>query len=89
MREVLCRNWGTTMSDEIYERVKGVFRTILSEKQFAAFHPEASMDDIDGWDSMTHLELIVGLESEFNRRIDGLDAASMIYVPVIVEYFRA
>ncbi len=47
------------------------------------------MDDIDGWDSMTHLAIIVGLEAEFNLRIDGLDAASMISVPSILEYLRA
>jgi acyl carrier protein len=78
-----------SMSDEVYERVKGIFREMLTEKQFAAFHPEVTMDDIDGWDSMTHLEIIVGLEAEFNIRIDGLDAASMISVPSILEYLRA
>lgn len=77
------------MSDDIYERVAGVFRPILSDKQFQAFQPEATMDDIDGWDSMTHLAIIVGLEAEFNLRIDGLDAASMISVPSILEYLRA
>jgi acyl carrier protein len=76
------------MSDEVYERVHKIFATVLSGQQLEAFHPESTMDEIDGWDSMTFLEIIMGLEGEFGIRIDGLDAASMISVPNILAYLR-
>jgi acyl carrier protein len=77
------------MSDKIYERVENIFRDILTDRQFEAFHPNATMDDVDGWDSMSFLEIVMALESEFNIRIDGLDAASLISVPNIIAYLRS
>jgi len=74
------------MSDEIYERVSHVFRTMLTEEQMGALNPQATMDDVEGWDSMNFLEMIMGLESAFGIRIDGLDAASLTSIPNIIEY---
>lgn len=77
------------MSDDVYARVENIFRNILDERQFKAFHANATMDEVDGWDSMSFLEIIMSLESEFHLRIDGLDAANLISVPNIIAYLRA
>jgi acyl carrier protein len=77
------------MSDEIFQRVSDVFRTMLSEEQMGALNPEATMDDVDGWDSLNFLEMIMGLERTFGIRIDGLDAAYLTSVPNIIEYLRS
>jgi len=77
------------MSDEIYQRVSDVFRTMLSEEQMGALNPDATMDDVDGWDSLNFLEMIMGLERTFGIRIDGLDAAYLTSVPNIIEYLRS
>lgn len=76
------------MSEQTYERIANIFRNVLTAEQFATFHPGATMDDIDGWDSMTFLQIIMDMEGEFGIRIDGLDAASMISVENILEYLR-
>ena len=76
------------MSDELYERVAKVFQGVLTEQEFAAFNPEASMDDVEGWDSLSFLDVIMALEGEFNVRIDGLDAASLTSVASILAYLR-
>ena len=49
-----------------------VFR-ISDEKIF----DNSRMQDIDGWDSMTHMELILRLEKEFEIMISGDDIAEM------------
>jgi acyl carrier protein len=36
------------------------------------------MDDVDRWDSITHMDLIVRIEDEFHIQIDGDDIAEMI-----------
>ncbi len=36
------------------------------------------MNDIGDWDSLTHMDLIVSIENEFNIQIDGDDIAEMI-----------
>ncbi len=77
------------MSDDIYARVENVFRGVLDEQQFGTFHREASMDSVEGWDSLNFLEVIMALESEFGIRIDGLDAGNMTSVPNIIEYLES
>ncbi|NND68713.1 MAG: hypothetical protein HKN19_14085 [Halioglobus sp.] len=77
------------MSDEIYQGVAGVFRTMLTEEQMQALNPNAAMDDVEGWDSLNFLDMIMGLESAFNIRIDGLDAASLTSIPNIIEYLES
>jgi acyl carrier protein len=74
------------MSDEIYAKIEDVFRTMLDEDQMAALNPEATMDDVEGWDSLNFLDMIMGLESAFAIRIDGLDAANLTSIPNIIEY---
>jgi acyl carrier protein len=77
------------MSDDIYQRVAGVFRTMLTEEQMGALNAEATMDDVDGWDSLNFLDMIMGLEATFGIRIDGLDAANLTSIPNIIEYVRS
>lgn len=76
------------MIDNSLERIEAVFKSVLTEEQAASFSPTASTDDIDGWDSLNFLSIIMGLENEFNIRIDGLDAATMTSVPNILEYLE-
>ena len=45
--------------EEVYERLNGVFREVL----------ETVADDVDGWDSFEHINLIVGVEEEFHFKI--------------------
>lgn len=77
------------MSDEIYQRVENIFRNMLTEEQMQALNPRATMDDVEGWDSLNFLDMIMGLESTFNIRIDGLDAASLTTIPNIIEYLES
>lgn len=77
------------MSDEIYRRVSEVFRNMLTEEQMQALSPQATMDDVEGWDSLNFLDMIMGLESSFDIRIDGLDAASLTTIPNIIEYLES
>lgn len=77
------------MSDEIYTRVSEVFSTMLTDEQMVALSPEATMDDVEGWDSLNFLDMIMGLESTFSIRIDGLDAASLTTIPNIIEYIKS
>lgn len=77
------------MSDDVYARVEQIFQAMLGEKDFESFHAAATMDEVDGWSSLTFLEMIMALEGEFNIRIDGLDAANLTSVPNILEYLKA
>lgn len=49
--------------DEILEKVNEVFNDVLEKE--VLIKEEDSSNDIDGWDSLTHIMLIVGLENDF------------------------
>ena len=53
--------------EEVYERLNGVFREILDDDSIE-LHDETVADDVDGWDSFEHINLIVGVE-EFEFKI--------------------
>lgn len=36
------------------------------------------MDEVSSWDSLTHMDLIVALENEFEIRLSGDDIADML-----------
>ncbi|MFT4518428.1 MAG: acyl carrier protein [Halioglobus sp.] len=77
------------MSNEIYQQVETIFRAMLTDRQMEAMNPDATMDDVDGWDSLSFLDMIMGLEGAFNIRIDGLEAVNLTTVPNITEYLQS
>ena len=76
------------MSDEHYQRVHAIFVKMLTDQQMEAMNPEATMDDVDGWDSMSFLEMIMGIEDDYGIRIDGLDATNLTSIPNILDYLQ-
>lgn len=49
---------------------------------------DLEMSDLDAWDSLSHLELIVALESEFGIRFQASDIPTLTSVRKIVEKLR-
>ena len=54
--------------EEVYERLNNVFREILDDDTIE-LHDDTVADDVDGWDSFEHINLVVGVEEEFNMKI--------------------
>ena len=50
--------------EEIYTRLTRIFREVLDDDTIE-LHPETCADDIEAWDSLTHIQLIVAAEQEF------------------------
>ncbi|WP_026658265.1 acyl carrier protein [Butyrivibrio sp. AC2005] len=53
---------------DVYKRLNNVFREVLDDESIE-LHDETVPDDIDGWDSFEHINLIVGIEKEFAFKI--------------------
>ena len=47
-----------------------------------------SIDNVDGWDSMAHVALIMELQKEFKVSISPADAVELISVEKILEYLK-
>jgi acyl carrier protein len=62
------------MIDE--QLLKNVMATVL-EMPAAAIGEDTSMDNVEAWDSIRHLSLVLALEEEFGVRIPDEDAADI------------
>lgn len=50
---------------EIREKLQKVFRDIFDDESIELFD-EMTADDIEDWDSLMHVNLVVSIEQEFN-----------------------
>lgn len=49
---------------QIYERLTEIFRDIFDDDSISVT-PELSAKDVDGWDSLTHIRLMLTVEKAF------------------------
>lgn len=49
---------------QIYQRLTGIFQDVFDEDSIEVT-PKLSADDVDGWDSLTHIRLILSIEKVF------------------------
>ena len=50
---------------EIHDKLNGVFQEVFKDESIQ-IKPETTTNDVDGWDSLSHLILIVAIETRFN-----------------------
>jgi len=50
--------------NDFNERVQNVFREVFDDEKLAV-HRETQAKDVEGWDSLTHITLIMTLEDTF------------------------
>ncbi len=51
----------------IMEPLTNIFREVFDDDDIS-LSPEMTADDVDGWDSLSHVNLIVTIESRFSIR---------------------
>ena len=60
----------------IYERLNGVFHSVFFDDSIHV-NAETSAPDVDGWDSVAHVNLMVAVESEFGIEFTTQELESM------------
>ncbi len=60
---------------QLWERLVSVFRTVF-ENDAIRISPPTSAVDIDEWDSLNHVQLVVAVESEFGIRFRPMEVAA-------------
>ena len=63
--------------NEILKRVEEIFREEL-EQEDLVLTDETTADDVDGWDSLSHVQLVAAMEEAFgiefkSREIDSIE----------------
>lgn len=55
--------------EEILEKLAGVFEEVFDRP--VRLHEDTTAADVDGWDSIAHVTLILATEEEFGVRFDS------------------
>ncbi|MDD3907835.1 MAG: acyl carrier protein [Bacteroidales bacterium] len=60
---------------EILARVQDIFRDLLDDESIV-LTSETMADDVEGWDSLTHIQLIVAIEKSFKIKFTSREILS-------------
>lgn len=69
----------------MHERVKRVVGSVLRVDP-AEIPDEARSDEVAGWDSLHHLEVMLALEAEFGVRIPAQAMVELTSLPAIARF---
>lgn len=62
--------------EEIFEALNGVFREVFDDEEIVV-NDATTADDIEDWDSLEHINLIVAVEKEFHIKFNIGEVHSM------------
>jgi acyl carrier protein len=63
-------------SNEIYQQLSGIFADVFDDDAIA-LKPEMTADDVDGWDSLTHIRLIISVEKAFKIKFSTAEVGKL------------
>ena len=58
------------------DRMQRIFRDVLDDDALI-LRPELTAGDVENWDSLSHIDLLVGVEREFKVKFTTADIASL------------
>lgn len=74
--------------NEILARVQEIFRDILDEESII-LTSETTANDVDEWDSLSHIQLIVAIEKSFKIKFSSREILSWKDVGEMVDNINA
>lgn len=69
---------------EIIEELQEIFREVFDEEKLVLSR-ETTADDVEDWDSLTHLQLIMVIEQTFNIKFTTAQLKNMPNVGAMVD----
>lgn len=73
----------TVQPSDIWTRLTALFQDVLDDPDLA-ITPVTTAKDVPGWDSLTHIQLLVAIEGEFNIRFNTAEVAALANVGEMV-----
>ena len=71
-------------SDEIYQQLSGIFADVFDDDAIV-LKPAMTADDVDGWDSLTHIRLIISVEKAFKIKFSTAEVGKLKNVGEFVD----
>lgn len=73
---------------QIYARLAEIFRDVFDEDSIAVA-PELSAKDVDGWDSLAHIRLMLTIEKAFKIKLSAPEIGKLENVGDLVAMIKA
>ena len=73
---------------EIYQRLNGIFRDVFDDDSIVA-RPDLTADDVDEWDSLSHIRLVLTVEKTFGIKFSASEVGNLKNVGEFVQLIQA
>lgn len=73
---------------QIYSLLAGVFKAVFDDETIEVI-PQLTAKDVDGWDSLTHIRLILSVEKVFKIKFTNSEITNLENVGDLVALIRA
>lgn len=60
----------------VYEKLTTVFREVFDETDLV-LKPEMTADDVDGWDSLSHIRLVLAVSKAFGVKFSASEVGGL------------
>ena len=74
--------------EDILSKVQNIFRDVLDEENIS-LTSQTTANDIEEWDSLTHIQLVVAIEKSFKIKFTSKEILSWKNVVEMVETIHA
>ena len=68
----------------VYEKMNEIFRNVFDDEDIT-LNDETNAEDIEDWDSLEQINLIVAIENEFGMMFDMVEVADLANVGEMVD----
>lgn len=75
------------MSDDLYTRLTPIFEAVFDEDDME-ISPTLTANEVEGWDSLSHIRLIIAIEKEFGIKFRTTEVNSFRDVGELVELLK-
>lgn len=73
--------------EELQRRLEQVFQDVFDDDTLA-IHPEMTARDVDEWDSLKHITLVLAVEKAFQVRLKAAEVGALENVGQMIELLR-
>jgi acyl carrier protein len=74
--------------DEIYRKLTPIFQDLFDDPELVA-SPTLTADDVDGWDSLNHVRLVLAVQKAFGVKFSALEIGKLTNVGEFFELIQA
>ncbi len=75
------------MQEQVMQRLTEVFRDVFDDDELE-LSPSTSADDIDGWDSLAHIRLILSVQKTFGVKFSPIETSRLENVGQLIELIQ-